>query len=76
MDDGFKRKFELIEKFKAKPGYAGKVAAKCIECIYDPNSGGGTWRQQTQACTVTGCPLWTVRPLSESNESNIAQENI
>lgn len=67
MEDGFKRKFELIEKFKAKRGYAGKVAAKCIECIYDPNSGNGSWRQQTHACAIATCALWDVRPKSEGS---------
>jgi hypothetical protein len=37
---------------------------KCIECIYDPIGGPGSWRQQVEACTSKGCPLFHVRPLS------------
>ncbi len=40
------------------------INAKCKECIYDSSSGGGTWRQQTEACTSYNCPLYTVRPVS------------
>lgn len=38
------------------------INAKCRECIYCPDSGNGTWRQQVAACTSTGCPLYPVRP--------------
>lgn len=38
----------------------------CKWCIYDPLSGGGNWRQQVSACTITRCNLWPVRPLSSS----------
>ena len=39
---------------------------KCIDehckcCIYD-SSAVGTWRQQVTLCSVTGCPLYPVRP--------------
>lgn len=34
------------------------------ECIYDPRSGTGTWREQVTACTSYGCPLFAVRPVS------------
>jgi hypothetical protein len=37
---------------------------KCIECIYDPIGGPGTWRQQVEECTSKSCPLFPVRPLS------------
>ena len=39
------------------------INAKCKQCIYDPQSGLGTWRQQVGACTVVRCPIWEVRPL-------------
>ena len=39
------------------------VDAKCKDCIYDPLSGFGTWRQQTESCTIKACPLWPVRPI-------------
>lgn len=40
------------------------IDEKCKDCIYDPKSGLGQWRQQVQACTAVDCPLWTVRPKS------------
>jgi len=43
----------------------GAIDAKCRECIYDPKSGTGTWRQQVEACTSQTCPLFQVRPMSE-----------
>lgn len=43
------------------------INAKCRECIYDPLSGGGTWRQQVAACTSRSCPLYPVRPKSAAN---------
>lgn len=39
------------------------INAKCRECIYDPLSGMGTWREQVDACTSRTCPLYLVRPL-------------
>lgn len=38
----------------------------CRECIVDPIGGGGTWRQQIEACTATKCPLYEYRPVSAS----------
>lgn len=37
------------------------IDAKCKECIYDPGSGGGGWREQVGACTSPLCPLYPVR---------------
>ena len=44
----------------------GAINAKCRDCIYDPKSGMGTWRQQVAACTVYACPLWQVRPVADA----------
>jgi hypothetical protein len=56
----------LIHRLCSRPGKTGRVSAKCVECIYDERAAGyGTWRQQTEACTATACPLWPIRPLSE-----------
>jgi hypothetical protein len=41
------------------------INAKCKECIFDPLSGRGNWRQQVTACTSHACPLYPVRPTSE-----------
>lgn len=38
------------------------INLNCRECIYDPASGGGTWRQQVEACAVESCALFAVRP--------------
>ena len=47
----------------SKSVYVKLIEQKCIECIYDPGCGGGTWREQVQACTAPSCPLYGVRPL-------------
>jgi hypothetical protein len=38
------------------------IDGMCRSCIYDPKSGLGTWRQQTEGCTIRSCALWPVRP--------------
>jgi len=52
------------------------INAKCKDCIYDPKSGLGTWRQQVEGCTSRNCPLWPHRPTSSSSrlsdEANLA----
>lgn len=49
-----------------KPGKSLRAAidAKCKECIYDPLSGCGTWREQVEACSSPDCPLFPHRPVS------------
>lgn len=59
---------ELIRREAGKAGFRGKINAKCIECIYDPMSGGGTWRQQVEACSSYKCPLYDVRPISKGEK--------
>jgi len=41
------------------------IERMCRQCIYDPHA-GGTWRQQTEECPSTTCPLWRYRPRSAS----------
>ena len=43
------------------PRLRESVDAFCIHCIYDPGSGGGSWREQVGACTSMACPLWPHR---------------
>lgn len=38
------------------------INAHCRACIYDPQSGLGTWREQVAQCSVVRCGLWPVRP--------------
>lgn len=42
------------------------IDAKCKDCIYDPQCGGGTWREQVAQCSSIRCPLWPVRPGPDS----------
>jgi hypothetical protein len=39
------------------------IDAKCKDCIYDPGSGNGGWREQVAGCCSSNCPLHSVRPL-------------
>ena len=61
------RRADLIAKEAGKPGLRGKVNAKCIECIFDSEGGGGSWRKQVQDCTAVSCPLFSVRALSDTS---------
>jgi hypothetical protein len=47
----------------AKPSMRKAIDAFCKDCIYDPLSGGGTWREQVGACKDDLCPLHELRPL-------------
>lgn len=44
------------------------IEAFCKSCIYDPDSGGGTWKEQVAQCTAVQCPLWKYRPLPRGGE--------
>lgn len=47
---------------EGKPrGMRAAINAHCRGCIYDEHE-RVTWRQQTESCTITGCPLWPWRP--------------
>jgi len=62
------RRDQLIANNVKKPGMRGKVNAKCIECIYEPDAGTGTWRQQVEGCTSATCPLYDIRPTSSGDK--------
>lgn len=56
---------------KKRPSMRAAINAYCKWCIYDPLSGLGTWRQQTEGCTSTECPLHDLRPrTSGKNRDN------
>ena len=57
------RRLELIAREGGKPGLRGKINAMCISCTFDSLT-PGNWRQQVGNCTVTVCPLHSVRPKS------------
>ena len=40
----------------------------CKDCAYDELD-KGTWRQQVAACTIKRCPLHSVRPVGDHNNS-------
>ena len=42
------------------------IANMCKECIYD-HTEPGSWRAQTEACTITSCPLYPVRPMTTAS---------
>lgn len=70
------RQETLIAQQTAKTGLRGRVNAKCIECIFDPYSGNGMWRQQVEACTSYACPLYKVRPTSKGAKDDTDKQEI
>lgn len=52
----------------SKAVWVKAVEMKCVECIYDPSGGNGTWREQVEGCTDETCPLYPVRPLPEGRK--------
>jgi hypothetical protein len=52
-----------MKTIKNKTSLRQAIDAKCKDCTYDPYA-DGRWREQIAACTVTKCPLWSVRPKS------------
>lgn len=53
---------------KPKISLCKSINEKCKDCIYDPLSGLGTWREQVAQCTVLDRPLWLIRPGPRSGE--------
>ena len=39
MNETDKRRLQVITRQASKPGLRGKVNAKCVECIFDPDKG-------------------------------------
>ena len=50
-----------------RPSMRERINLQCKDCIYDSESGGGSWRQQVEACDDRTCPLWALRPRSKAN---------
>ncbi len=63
-------KAKLIERHIGRNGLRPRINAKCIDCVYESSNGGGSWRAQVEACTVTSCPLWDVRPISKPSAND------
>lgn len=51
------------------------IKAKCKDCTYDPQV-PGTYLEQIEMCTVTSCPLWTVRPMTVATINLIRKEKL
>ena len=49
-------------------GLQGAVAAKCVDCIYDP-AGEGSRRKQVHECGGVDCPIYPFRALMPDTES-------
>jgi hypothetical protein len=49
---------------------AKAIDEMCKACIYDGNSGSGTWRKQVEDCTSYSCPLFVVRPVSQGKRAD------
>jgi len=45
----------------SRPKLRAAIDAKCKDCIYDPECGGGTWREQVAQCSSISCPIWPFR---------------
>jgi hypothetical protein len=65
MHDGRRNAVQIIAERLRRPGFRARVDAKCIDCTYD-EAAPGSWRAQVDACAVTTCPLWPVRPRSSA----------
>jgi hypothetical protein len=52
------------------------INLKCRECLYDPLSGLGNWRQQVSACTSSECPLFPVRPKSRPHTERVSRGTV
>lgn len=46
------------------------INEKCKDCIYDPLSRLGNWKQQVEGCTSKNCALWPVRPVPRRRKVN------
>lgn len=59
----------------ARRSLRAAIDAKCRDCTYDPG-GGGTWREQVEACSSANCPLHPLRPISARKTRAIGLEAI
>ena len=52
------------------------IDAKCRDCIYDSESGLGTWKAQTEGCTSQDCPLYPYRPITSTTKKRLQEERL
>ena len=55
-----------------RPSLRNAINEMCKACLYEPGGGGGAWRQQIEACTAPGCPLYHVRPRTTAEQPDTA----
>jgi len=65
---------KVIQREKNKVGLRGRINAFCAHCIYDPDAGTGTWREQVEICTSYDCPLYEVRPRKTGGKANLSTQ--
>lgn len=53
----------------SRPSLRTAIDAMCRSCIYDPEWGNGTWREQVQGCSSANCPLHAVRPITVKTQN-------
>ena len=74
VDEGCENGLEATSngaKRQPKRSMRAAIDQMCKECIYDDQfKGGGTWRMQVEACTLTTCPLYLFRPVSRPKKAN------
>ncbi len=64
------RRAQVIDRLVSKGGFRARIDAKCCECIYDPISGNGSWRNQVDLCKSVTCPLYGVRTKSKKQSKD------
>lgn len=74
MHDGRRTATQIIAERLRRPGLRARVDAKCIDCTYD-EAAPGSWRAQIDACAVTACPLWAVRPRRSGLPGSVTEDN-
>jgi hypothetical protein len=65
MDDETTTQTKTEEETKHRPSMRKAINAMCRDCVYDPMSGDGNWRQRVERCTSPECPLYELRPMPE-----------
>jgi len=65
-----------LKEANTRPSMRKAINDKCKDCIWDPLSGLGNWRQQVQGCTSVDCPLYPLRPLSKPRGAEKREEEV
>lgn len=60
----------IVAKKKPRLSLRKGIDMKCKDCIYDPYSGTGTWREQVESCSSGNCPLYEIRPIAGKKDED------